>query len=95
MTDIVSIICNGDGIELVVTWCKALRKGKGDLSIGKISNDISVETAVEPALNKISTIIIWVILRSHGGDAPTDDFTVRDVNNPALKVTLKTFPQQF
>ena len=62
MTDIVSIICNGDGIELVVTWCKALRKGKGDLSIGKISNDISVETAVEPALNKISTIIIRVMV---------------------------------
>lgn len=36
-----------------------------------------------------------VILRSHGGDAPTDDFMVRDVNNPALKATLKTFPQQF
>lgn len=36
-----------------------------------------------------------VILRSHGGDAPTDDFTIRDVNNPALKATLKTFPQQF
>ena len=62
MTDIVSIICNGGGIELVVTWCKVLRKGKGDLSIGKISNDISVETAVEPALNKISTLIIWVMV---------------------------------
>lgn len=62
MTDIVSIICNGSGIELVITWCKVLRNQKGDVSIGKISKDISVEMAVEPALNKLSATVIWGIV---------------------------------